>query len=113
MNYFKDCEDEIKAKSIYRRYAKQLHPDRGGTHEAMSELTRQYAVFIKNLSSLHKRHIKVDVPNKYKEYFDDLIMSIMQNNTQKIRSTTEELITYASIEILKDVVKNLEKSKFK
>lgn len=44
-NYFKDCANQQDAKTIFRRLAKSLHPDMGGSDEEMSQLKEQYDAF--------------------------------------------------------------------
>ena len=41
-NYFKDCKNQDDVKRLYRELAKKLHPDHGGSHKEMIELTKQY-----------------------------------------------------------------------
>lgn len=42
MNHFADCQTVETKKQVYRQLAQELHPDLGGTTEAMQELNRQY-----------------------------------------------------------------------
>lgn len=41
-DYFANCTDAAAAKKAYRRWSKELHPDKGGSAEAMAELNAQY-----------------------------------------------------------------------
>lgn len=51
MQYFKDCKDDKEAKKLFRKLAKEFHPDVGGSTEQMVELQRQYDSFDSNQSS--------------------------------------------------------------
>lgn len=42
MRFFTDCKDQDEAKSIYRKWAKILHPDKGGDPDLMAKLKGQY-----------------------------------------------------------------------
>jgi hypothetical protein len=44
-NYFENCETLDEAKKIYRKFAMELHPDKGGKHEDFVELGRQFESF--------------------------------------------------------------------
>lgn len=43
--YFYDCKTQEEAKKKYKTLAKSLHPDKGGSHEQMIELDKQYKDF--------------------------------------------------------------------
>ena len=46
--YFYSFHTQKQAKEIYRRLAKELHPDiEGGSQEDFKELSRQYQQFLK------------------------------------------------------------------
>ncbi len=41
-DHFASCKTAQEKKQVYRQLAQQLHPDSGGSTEAMQELNRQY-----------------------------------------------------------------------
>lgn len=45
MKYFNNCKTKEEAKAEFRRLAKKLHPDAGGSQEGMVELQKQYDSF--------------------------------------------------------------------
>lgn len=42
MRFFTDCKTQEEAKAIYRKWAKVLHPDKGGDPDLMAKLKGQY-----------------------------------------------------------------------
>lgn len=44
--YFASCKNKDEAKKLFRKLAKQYHPDHGGSKEKMIELQKQYDLFI-------------------------------------------------------------------
>lgn len=50
MNYFEGAKDIKEAKETYRRLAKQLHPDMGGSKEAFEDMQRQFESFCNHIS---------------------------------------------------------------
>jgi curved DNA-binding protein CbpA len=54
MKYFYDCIDEKQAKEKYRKLSKELHPDKGGSHEKMIDLQQQYDKFLKEINNTNE-----------------------------------------------------------
>ncbi|MBN2820665.1 MAG: J domain-containing protein [Bacteroidales bacterium] len=53
MNYFKGITDLEKAKLHYRKLAKQLHPDKGGTTNEFQNMQNEYKVLFLKLQQKH------------------------------------------------------------
>lgn len=66
MSYFYDCSNEKQAKEKYRRLSKELHPDKGGSHEKMINLQQQYDKFLKEIASSNKEYNYFD--EEYENY---------------------------------------------
>ena len=47
-NYFKNCQNFDEAKSLYRKLARENHPDYGGNTATMQEINRQWAEYQAN-----------------------------------------------------------------
>ena len=45
--YFADCTTEAEIKTRFKKLAKEMHPDSGGTHDQFTELVRQYQQRVK------------------------------------------------------------------
>ena len=43
LQFFKDCKSLEEVKALYKKLAKENHPDHGGSTETMQELNEQYA----------------------------------------------------------------------
>ena len=54
MNYFNGITDLEKAKLHYRKLAKQLHPDKGGTALEFQKMQDEYKTLILQLQQKHK-----------------------------------------------------------
>lgn len=54
MNYFLDITDIGQAKLRYRKLAKQLHPDKGGTAIDFQKMQDEYKIVIQRLQQKHK-----------------------------------------------------------
>jgi hypothetical protein len=53
-NYFVNCQTLDEVKKLYRQLAKELHPDKGGSTEAMQILNAQYTQAIKLIAKGYK-----------------------------------------------------------
>lgn len=49
MKYFNDIADIKQAKLLYRKLAKQLHPDAGGTAHEFQNMQNEYKCVLQNL----------------------------------------------------------------
>lgn len=67
MNYFKDCKTQDEAKALFRKLAKQFHPDHVGSNEKMVELQRQYDLFNES-SEKNKYNFKQNVYQSSRGY---------------------------------------------
>ena len=45
MDYFKNCHTAAEAKDLWKKLAKELHPDKGGDHDKFIEMNLQYYKF--------------------------------------------------------------------
>jgi len=54
MNYFLGITDIEQAKLRYRKLAKQLHPDKGGTAIDFQEMQTEYKEYLLSLQQEHK-----------------------------------------------------------
>ncbi len=54
MNYFLGITDIEQAKLRYRKLAKQLHPDAGGTAIEFQDMQTEYKEFLLSLQQKHK-----------------------------------------------------------
>lgn len=80
MDYFIGCNTAQDAKARYRKWAKELHPDHGGSHETMVEMQRQYDAFIpkvdvhtdffKNTGTFDFNRVYEDSFKFHKNHFD-------------------------------------------
>lgn len=55
---FEKCSQMKEVKAIYRRLAKQYHPDMGGDAEKMKELTKAYEKALRNVDNNNKPTIE-------------------------------------------------------
>ena len=55
---FEKCSQMKEVKAIYRRLAKQYHPDMGGDAEKMKELTKAYEKALRNVGNNNKPTIE-------------------------------------------------------
>lgn len=67
MKYFNNCKTKEEAKAEYRKLAKQLHPDAGGSQEGMIELQRQYDAFAEPTIFGSENAFRESVYNKYRQ----------------------------------------------
>jgi hypothetical protein len=54
-HYFTDCQSLEEAKSLYKKLARQHHPDLGGDTRTMQEINAQYATFQANFVRTSER----------------------------------------------------------
>lgn len=52
-NYFKDCKTAEELKQAYRKLAKKLHPDCGGSDDLFKELQNQFENAFERLKDVH------------------------------------------------------------
>jgi len=74
MNYFTNCKTPEKAKMLYKKLAKKLHPDMsGGSKEAFQEMETQYREFLAiSLKKKQKQYTNsVDFGNYLESFFRD------------------------------------------
>lgn len=63
MKFFHGCTSEEEAKKTYHKLAKCFHPDKGGSTELMTELTRQYETW--NHPTLDHKPFQTFTPNNF------------------------------------------------
>ncbi|MNJ95323.1 DnaJ domain protein [compost metagenome] len=51
MKYFKECSTLDEVKSVYKKLAKQYHPDMGGDLATMQEINKEYQLAIAKLAN--------------------------------------------------------------
>lgn len=54
MMYFTDCKTIEEVKAAYRKYAKQLHPDCGGSAEEFRKMMDEYEKAFDRYKNVHK-----------------------------------------------------------
>lgn len=54
-NFFENCRTAEEAKVLYRKLAKQYHPDNGGDPETMKEINAQFTVTFNRLKNTHRK----------------------------------------------------------
>lgn len=54
IKYLKDIHTLEELKSMYRKYALKLHPDRGGSTEEMQILNAEYEYLFERVKNIHK-----------------------------------------------------------
>ena len=52
-NYFFGCETAEELKREFKKLAKQLHPDNGGSAEAFKEMQAQFSKLFERLKNVH------------------------------------------------------------
>lgn len=102
MNYFKDCKNREEAKTIFRRLAKKLHPDHGGTHQEMMALTEQYEKYAVPIHERMNNSKHEDQKNKPKSNWHDQF-----NWEQEFKKTQEKRQEKVEIKDLEKKVQNL------
>ncbi len=73
MNYFNDITDLEQAKLHYRKLAKQLHPDKGGTAVEFQKMQDEYKTVLQQLQQKHK---VVTPPQKVASAENELISEL-------------------------------------
>ena len=99
-SYFYDCLNKEEAKSKYRKLAKELHPDHGGTKEKFQDLQKQYESFIEVDSGMFFRSDHESFKNAFdamnkeyaKQYEEYQIHFEIFNLRSKISTLTDDLI---------------------
>lgn len=91
MKHFTNCKTPEEAKTLYRKLARELHPDmKSGNKEAFQEMKKQYRDFLAtSLSEKQKEYTnKIDFINYLKTFFKDnpelmqvVIKSIINSDT--------------------------------
>lgn len=71
LEYLKDVDTIDELKKLYRKLAKKLHPDAGGSNEAFVQLQNEFDYFSKILQSGKK-----DSKNEYLKEFANIINNI-------------------------------------
>lgn len=51
--WFKDCKTAEQGKDLYRKLAKQYHPDNGGTGEELKEIISEFKVWFNAHKDIH------------------------------------------------------------
>ena len=94
MKYFIKCKTPEEAKMLYRKLARELHPDmKGGNKEAFQEMENQYRDFLAtSLNEKQKEYTnKIDFINYLKTFFKDnpeLMQVVVKSiiNSDSVRS---------------------------
>ena len=72
--FFKDCESVADVKTLYRKLAKQHHPDHGGDVEVMKQLNSEYHDALKNLHGYKTKDGNKEFTYKYDVETEQVIM---------------------------------------
>jgi len=78
MKWFVNCNSLDELKAAYRRLAKQMHPDYGGSKEAMADLNNEYEKAFEMLKAKHNAaadeyHKTTEAPHEFIEIIDALL----------------------------------------
>ena len=74
MKYFIDCKNIEEAKSLYKKLAKELHPDmKSGSKEAFQEMEAEYRDFLATTIKEKQKDFfdKTEFANYLKNFFND------------------------------------------
>ena len=74
MNYFEHCKTPEEAKSLYKKLAKELHPDMaGGKKEPFQKMEEQYRTFLSSsFSEMQKEYSNISQFTSYiTDFFKD------------------------------------------
>lgn len=95
MMFFSECKTKQEAKELFRKLAKQYHPDKGGSPEIMHNLLKQYEEFeeIKN----HSNYNKSNWGNQFKEAYSHWDNEFKESIYEKYRSQHESSINYKEL----------------
>jgi hypothetical protein len=99
-NEFKDIKGINEAKKVYKRLAKKLHPDVGGTEEAFKALNSIYNDILENkiyFSNESKFDIELEKIISQILHFEDITIEVigswiwLNGDTKVIKETLKEL----------------------
>ncbi len=102
MNYFLGINDIDQAKLRYRKLAKQLHPDTGGTAVEFQDMQTEYKEFLLRLQQKHNVVTpSLKIPSAENELINELGMlakvlikkQVPQNYLRKKMQTTQSPLT--------------------
>lgn len=80
MRYFKDCKSIEEVKEIFKKLAKELHPDNGGDAENFKQMMNEYTEAFNRLKNIHKNansETYEKATSETPEQFADVINSII------------------------------------
>ncbi|MDA3906960.1 MAG: hypothetical protein PF484_12890 [Bacteroidales bacterium] len=102
MKYFNGITDLLQAKISYRKLAKQLHPDMGGTVIEFQKMQEEYKELLKQLQQISSLDVKIQKsPSPESEILNELgkltkaliKIQVSQNYlSQKIKMTNPTII---------------------
>lgn len=88
--HFTDCRTPEEIKARFRKLAKELHPDTGGSHEAFIELTEQYHQALASING--QSFTKSDSRGEYTYKYDaDLEAEIVSKIDDVLRELHSEI----------------------
>lgn len=89
MNYFSECQTLEEAKSLYRKLARENHPDMGGDLRTMQEINSQFAAFCAT-------HAKTEAKERQRQAHSENRKSAADyHNMDEIRQYIEMMINFA------------------
>lgn len=75
--YFKNCNTLNELKKLYKELARKLHPDFGGSVEAMQALNNEYDTmiewFAKHGNKTEREKASAEVPEKFRKIVEKLV----------------------------------------